>query len=119
MFFTFLKGRFLSYSICLGVHISKVKSVNLDSWTAEQIESVLRMGNKKAREIYEAQLPPGHRRPQEDYALEQFIRNKYDKKMYADSQRLRETNFEKVRVKTPRQFEFKYKPCILVNLFFS
>ena len=75
-----------------------MKSVNLDAWTAEQIESVLRMGNKKAREIYEAQLPPGHRRPQEDYALEQFIRNKYDKKMYADTQKLKDSNFEKVAI---------------------
>ena len=75
-----------------------MKSVNLDSWTSEQISSVINMGNKKAREIYEAQLPSGHRRPQEDYALEQFIRNKYDKKMYADSKLLKELNFEKVQL---------------------
>merc|ERR1711955_116771 len=50
----------------LGVHISKVKSVNLDSWTEEQIISVEDMGNRQARKIYEANLPSNYRRPQTD-----------------------------------------------------
>ncbi|RCN42885.1 putative GTP-ase activating protein [Ancylostoma caninum] len=33
----------------MGVHISKVKSVNLDSWTAEQVQSMRLMGNAKAK----------------------------------------------------------------------
>lgn len=66
----------------LGVHISKVKSVNLDTWTPQQVASMQVMGNSKARAIYEAGVPDDHRRPQADSALEQFIRNKYEKKKF-------------------------------------
>ncbi|XP_010871235.2 stromal membrane-associated protein 1 [Esox lucius] len=66
----------------LGVHISRVKSVNLDQWTAEQIQSIVDMGNTKARQIYEANLPDTYRRPQTDQAVEFFIRDKYEKKKY-------------------------------------
>ncbi|MEQ2171169.1 hypothetical protein GOODEAATRI_007949 [Goodea atripinnis] len=50
----------------LGVHISRVKSVNLDQWTSEQIQSIQEMGNTKARQLYEANLPDNFRRPQTD-----------------------------------------------------
>lgn len=66
----------------LGVHISRVKSVNLDSWTPEQVVSLQNMGNSRARAVYEAQLPDGFRRPQTDSALESFIRSKYEHKKY-------------------------------------
>lgn len=66
----------------LGVHISRVKSVNLDSWTPEQVVSLQLMGNSRARAVYEAQLPDGFRRPQTDSALESFIRAKYEHKKY-------------------------------------
>jgi len=66
----------------LGVHISKVKSVNLDTWTPPQVASMQIMGNSRARAVYEANLPEDHRRPQTDNALEAFIRAKYEKKKY-------------------------------------
>jgi len=66
----------------LGVHISKVRSVNLDSWTPQQVASVQQMQNSKARAIYEANLPEDFRRPQTDSAVEAFIRQKYEKKKY-------------------------------------
>ncbi|KAM9770350.1 stromal membrane-associated protein 1-like [Menidia menidia] len=66
----------------LGVHISRVKSVNLDQWTSEQIQSIQDMGNTKARQLYEANLPDSFRRPQTDQAVEFFIRDKYEKKKY-------------------------------------
>ncbi|XP_026080692.1 stromal membrane-associated protein 1-like, partial [Carassius auratus] len=68
----------------LGVHISRVKSVNLDQWTPEQILSVQSMGNTKARQLYEAHLPENFRRPQTDQAVEFFIRDKYERKKYYD-----------------------------------
>ena len=40
------------------------------------------MGNSRARAVYEANLPDGFLRPQNDQALEQFIRAKYEKKKY-------------------------------------
>ncbi|CAH0597043.1 unnamed protein product [Chrysodeixis includens] len=66
----------------LGVHISKVKSVNLDSWTPEQVVSLQQMGNSRARAVYEANLPDSFRRPQNDSSLEAFIRAKYEQKKY-------------------------------------
>ncbi|XP_074847175.1 stromal membrane-associated protein 1 isoform X1 [Carettochelys insculpta] len=68
----------------LGVHISRVKSVNLDQWTPEQIQCMQDMGNTKARILYEANLPENFRRPQTDQAVEFFIRDKYEKKKYYD-----------------------------------
>ncbi|KAG1951132.1 stromal membrane-associated protein [Pimephales promelas] len=68
----------------LGVHISRVKSVNLDQWTPEQIQSVQSMGNTKARQLYEAHLPENFRRPQTDQTVEFFIRDKYERKKYYD-----------------------------------
>ncbi|KAG5443611.1 Stromal membrane-associated protein 1, partial [Clonorchis sinensis] len=66
----------------LGVHISKVKSVNLDTWTVSQLATMRDMGNSRARAIYEARLPDNFRRPQTDSALEIFIRSKYEQKRY-------------------------------------
>ena len=40
------------------------------------------MGNSKARAVYEANLPDDYRRPQNDQAVEAFIRQKYEKKKY-------------------------------------
>ncbi|XP_072358370.1 stromal membrane-associated protein 2-like isoform X1 [Scyliorhinus torazame] len=68
----------------LGVHISRVKSVNLDQWTPEQMQCIQEMGNSKARILYEANLPPNFKRPQMDQAVESFIRDKYEKKKYFD-----------------------------------
>nr|CAG4650173.1 EOG090X06Q2 [Sida crystallina] len=66
----------------LGVHISRVKSVNLDSWTPEQVVSLQQMGNSRARAVYEANLPDNFKRPQTDSSLESFIRAKYETKKY-------------------------------------
>jgi stromal membrane-associated protein len=66
----------------LGVHISRVKSVNLDAWTPEQIACLQNMGNSKARAVYEANLPDNFRRPQTDSSLEAFVRAKYELKKY-------------------------------------
>uniref|UniRef100_A0A3Q2QWK9 Small ArfGAP 1 n=1 Tax=Fundulus heteroclitus TaxID=8078 RepID=A0A3Q2QWK9_FUNHE len=72
----------------LGVHISRVKSVNLDQWTTEQIQSMVDMGNTRARKLYEAHLPENFRRPQTDQAVEVFIRDKYERKKYYDQEAL-------------------------------
>ncbi|XP_049926916.1 stromal membrane-associated protein 1 isoform X4 [Epinephelus moara] len=72
----------------LGVHISRVKSVNLDQWTPEQIQSMVDMGNTRARQLYEAHLPESFRRPQTDQAVEVFIRDKYERKKYYDKEAL-------------------------------
>ncbi|XP_067388759.1 stromal membrane-associated protein 1 isoform X2 [Emydura macquarii macquarii] len=76
----------------LGVHISRVKSVNLDQWTPEQIQCMQDMGNTKARILYEANLPENFRRPQTDQAVEFFIRDKYEKKKYYDKNAINVTS---------------------------
>ena len=35
----------------MGTHISRVKSVDLDSWTDEQLQSVLKWGNARANKL--------------------------------------------------------------------
>lgn len=59
-----------------------MKSVNLDTWTPEQVVSLQQMGNSRARAVYEANLPDSFRRPQTDCSLESFIRAKYEHKKY-------------------------------------
>ena len=81
----------------LGVHISRVKSVNLDSWTPEQIEvrltclwffavappdsdalcdvsqSIQCRGNQVVNDLYEHNLPDNFRRPQDDSWVFAFV----------------------------------------------
>ncbi|XP_072498680.1 stromal membrane-associated protein 1 isoform X5 [Notamacropus eugenii] len=85
----------------LGVHISRVKSVNLDQWTPEQIQCMQDMGNTKARMLYEANLPENFRRPQTDQAVEFFIRDKYEKKKYYDKNAVTVTNISSSDVLQP------------------
>uniref|UniRef100_A0A3B5LQW1 Arf-GAP domain-containing protein n=1 Tax=Xiphophorus couchianus TaxID=32473 RepID=A0A3B5LQW1_9TELE len=49
----------------LGVHISRVKSVNLDTWT-----NMKEIGNSRTRAIFEARIPDGFQRPSSDQAIQ-------------------------------------------------
>ncbi|XP_065878998.1 ADP-ribosylation factor GTPase-activating protein AGD5-like [Euphorbia lathyris] len=62
----------------LGVHISKVRSVTLDTWLPEQIAFIQSMGNEKSNEYWEAELPPNYDR----VGVENFIRAKYEDKRW-------------------------------------
>ncbi|KAF7560580.1 hypothetical protein G7046_g3556 [Stylonectria norvegica] len=64
----------------MGTHISKVKSVDLDSWTDEQMQSILSWGNARANKYWEAKLAQGHL-PSES-KIENFIRTKYELKRW-------------------------------------
>lgn len=64
----------------MGTHISRVKSVDLDSWTDEQLQSVLSWGNARANKYWEAKLAAGHA-PSET-KIENFIRTKYELKRW-------------------------------------
>uniref|UniRef100_A0A672NT21 Stromal membrane-associated protein 1-like n=1 Tax=Sinocyclocheilus grahami TaxID=75366 RepID=A0A672NT21_SINGR len=89
----------------LGVHISRVKSVNLDQWTPEQMQSVQSMGNTKARQLYEAHLPENFRRPQTDQAVEFFIRDKYERKKYYNKNAVNGTIKEREKKKEEKKSE--------------
>ncbi|KAH0565491.1 hypothetical protein GP486_001116 [Trichoglossum hirsutum] len=82
----------------MGTHVSRVKSVDLDAWTDEQLQSVLQWGNTRANKsvsspiallgtelltfprYWEAKLAPGHV-PSEG-KIENFIRTKYESKRW-------------------------------------
>ncbi|WFD00745.1 ARF GAP with effector function(s) [Malassezia yamatoensis] len=65
----------------MGTHISRVKSIDLDMWTAEQMESVQKWGNRLANLYWEANLKAGHIPP--DHKIESFIRSKYESRRWA------------------------------------
>ncbi|PGG96597.1 stromal membrane-associated protein [Blastomyces parvus] len=64
----------------MGTHISRVKSVDLDTWTDEQLQSVLKWGNARANKYWEAKLAPGH--VPSEAKMENFIRTKYESKRW-------------------------------------
>mmetsp|Transcript_37935 Transcript_37935/g.90099 ORF Transcript_37935/g.90099 Transcript_37935/m.90099 type:complete len:409 (+) Transcript_37935:198-1424(+) len=70
----------------LGVHVSVVRSTNLDTWLPEQVAFLQRMDNQKASEYWEAALPRNFRRPQDaqQQELERFVRDKYIGQLYRD-----------------------------------
>src|SRR5271163_4942140 len=64
----------------MGTHISRVKSVDLDAWTDEQLQSVLKWGNSRDNKYWEAKLAPGH--IPSEAKIENFIRTKYESKRW-------------------------------------
>ena len=69
----------------LGVHISRVRSTQLDKWTEEQVAFMERMGNVRANEYWEKNLQPGAKpKSSEMNVVERYIRNKYEHKQYVD-----------------------------------
>ncbi|PSS03372.1 hypothetical protein BD289DRAFT_464528 [Coniella lustricola] len=64
----------------MGVHISRVKSVDLDSWTDEQLNSILNWGNARANKYWESKLATGH--VPSEAKIENFIRTKYELKRW-------------------------------------
>lgn len=67
----------------MGTHISKVKSVDLDAWTDEQIENMVRWGNEKCNLYWEGNLPDGY--VPNELKIENFIRTKYEMAKWKDS----------------------------------
>ncbi|KAH7550637.1 hypothetical protein ACOSP7_023874 [Xanthoceras sorbifolium] len=57
----------------LGVHISQVRSITLDTWLPEQVAFMQSMGNEKSNKYWEAEHPPDCDRR----SIEKFIRAKY------------------------------------------
>ncbi|KAF8947598.1 hypothetical protein BGZ47_008490 [Haplosporangium gracile] len=83
-------GCFLCVRCCsvhrkMGTHISKVKSVSLDSWTQDDIDTMKNWGNGKVNSMY---MPHPERHPppisMEGSAMEQYIRSKYERKEFME-----------------------------------
>lgn len=64
----------------MGTHISKVKSVDLDAWTDEQVELMIKWGNEKCNIYWESKLPEGY--VPDQLKIDNFIRTKYDMKKW-------------------------------------
>ncbi|KAK7206287.1 hypothetical protein BZA70DRAFT_276223 [Myxozyma melibiosi] len=66
----------------MGTHVSKVKSLSVDSWSVDQIYGMRDMGNKKANSIWD---PDNHGSrmlgydADDDSAVERYIRDKYER----------------------------------------
>lgn len=77
----------------LGVHISFVRSVSLDSWKNEHIKNMQRWGNKRCNAYWEAKLPANYPRPDEHSSmaeLEKFIRAKYEQRRWVADGNIRD-----------------------------
>ena len=73
----------------MGPHISKVKSISLDSWTEEQLQWIAERGNTKMNRFYnpsERQFPSHG-----EAAKEQFIRDKYERKAFVANAQIRQS----------------------------
>ncbi|CAN3358043.1 ADP-ribosylation factor GTPase-activating protein effector protein 2 [Diutina catenulata] len=67
----------------MGTHISKVKSVDLDAWTDDQVENMIKWGNAKVNAYWEAKLPANYVPDQSK--IDGFIKTKYDLKKWVAS----------------------------------
>ena len=50
----------------LGVHISFVRSVSLDEWQTKHVKNMVRWGNRRANEYWEATVPEDYYIPDEN-----------------------------------------------------
>ncbi|CAK7268738.1 Protein gts1 [Sporothrix epigloea] len=72
----------------LGTHVSKVKSLSMDGWSAEQVVNMRKVGNTASNKVYN---PAGQKSPvpidadEADAAMERFIRQKYVNKAFSES----------------------------------
>ncbi|KAF2157533.1 ArfGap-domain-containing protein [Myriangium duriaei CBS 260.36] len=69
----------------LGTHISKVKSLSMDSWNADQVDTMKRVGNTASNRTFN----PQNVKPsipvdidEADGAIERFIRQKYEQRAF-------------------------------------
>ena len=74
----------------LGCHVSKVRSLSLDSWSESQLRIMLELGNVRANSVWEGRAEARRARPgprASRQAKQQFIRAKYlDKAFLAEEE---------------------------------
>lgn len=68
----------------LGVHVSKVRSVNMDAWDDETVTFVERVGNARARFLYEYNMPSTFKlaTTSDTAFVERVLRAKYERKSF-------------------------------------
>nr|POE51501.1 uba domain-containing protein 3 [Quercus suber] len=70
----------------LGVHISKVKSLSMDSWSNDQVDNMKSVGNAVGNQLFnprnvKAQIPVDI--DEVEAAVEKYIRQKYEQKAFS------------------------------------
>ncbi|KAI7494749.1 ArfGap-domain-containing protein [Hortaea werneckii] len=70
----------------LGTHLSKVKSLSMDSWTSDQVESMKKTGNLASNQVFNpksvrADIPIDA--DEVEGAMERYIRRKYEHREFA------------------------------------
>lgn len=68
----------------MGTHITKVKSLSMDTWSYEQVETMKRIGNIASNSIYNPlnkKAPINFETDDTDSSMERFIRQKYQDKV--------------------------------------
>ena len=70
----------------IGVHITKIRSTNLDVWPKEVLENFKIINNKVANKYWECKLKKFDFKSLhgDNYKLVQFIRDKYENKKWVD-----------------------------------
>ncbi|KAI8372983.1 uncharacterized protein BYT42DRAFT_578779 [Radiomyces spectabilis] len=71
----------------MGTHISKVKSISMDRWSADQIETMRQSGGNATVNSLINPHPERHPLPlalDDDFAMERYIRSKWEKRSFAD-----------------------------------
>lgn len=103
----------------IGTHISTVRSVNLDEWTAQQIKSISEKGNGKVNAFYEATLKQSQKPDAntDDRSREEFVKAKYERKSFYGNGgespvQVKEVREEKVQVETKVQQPEKKKEMV-------
>ena len=81
----FLCGRCSSlHKKVLGSDISFVKSLSLDNWSSDQIDRLARIGNRKSLRTWNPKRVPFPFDWDDQYALEQYIKDKYIEGAFRD-----------------------------------
>lgn len=72
----------------LGTHISKMKSTTLDKWSPQMFHLFETVDNEISNAYWEFRMPKGYNKPVESsasYAVETFLREKYERKQWIGS----------------------------------
>lgn len=73
----------------MGTHVSKVKSVSMDRWTLQEIQLMTNLGGNSTLNRQINTNPQKHPLPialDDDHAMEKYIRDKWEKKLFQEEQ---------------------------------
>lgn len=104
----FLCGRCASAHRSLGKEISDVKSVSMDHWTAKQLSTIERIGNKRNNEFWNDKRIPFPFDPEDKDVLVTWLRNKYTGKYRSGAVRSDDYNLGSSRNDSTDDYGFDY-----------